>query len=42
MTVLGPTPDAEYLGATYPHAVREWCVNSCEARQFGHPQHHRL
>jgi len=27
MTVLGPTPDTAAL-ATYPNAVREWCVNS--------------
>ncbi len=36
LTVLGPTPDAEYLGATYPHAVREWCVNSCGVNSATH------
>jgi hypothetical protein len=31
LTVIGCTPDAEYLAATnnrYPFAVREWCINT--------------
>jgi hypothetical protein len=28
LTMIGPTPDAEYLGTTYPYAVREWCINT--------------
>jgi hypothetical protein len=27
-TVIGCTPDAEYLGTTFPYAVREWCINT--------------
>jgi hypothetical protein len=27
-TVIGFTPDAEYLGTNYPYAVREWCINT--------------
>jgi hypothetical protein len=27
-TVIGCTPDAENLGASYPYAVREWCIDS--------------
>lgn len=28
LTVIGPTPDAEYYGASHPYAVREWCINT--------------
>jgi len=28
MTVMGCTPDREYQSATYPYAVREWCINT--------------
>ena len=28
MTVIGCTPDIENMGATYPYAVREWCINA--------------
>ena len=28
MTVIGSTPDIENMGATYPYAVREWCINT--------------
>lgn len=28
MTTMGVTPDPEYLGSTYPNAVREWCINT--------------
>ncbi len=28
MTVIGCTPDIDYFGATYPYAVREWCINT--------------
>lgn len=28
LTVVGPTPDEEHVGATYPNAVREWCINA--------------
>ncbi|MBI3409430.1 MAG: Ig-like domain repeat protein [Planctomycetes bacterium] len=27
-TIIGPTPDAELRSATYPNAVREWCINA--------------
>ena len=27
-SVIGCTPDTEYLSSTYPQAVREWCVNT--------------
>ena len=27
-TMIGPTPDENNLSATYPHAVREWCINT--------------
>ena len=27
-TIIGPTPDQERLSSTYPHAVREWCINT--------------
>jgi hypothetical protein len=27
LTVIGPTPDPEYIN-DYPNAVREWCINS--------------
>ena len=28
MTLIGPTPDADNYGATFPYAVREWCINT--------------
>jgi hypothetical protein len=28
LTVVGPTPDPEFVGPNYPNAVREWCINS--------------
>jgi hypothetical protein len=28
LTVIGCTPDPEHRGATYPFAVREWCINT--------------
>ncbi|HEU0037872.1 MAG TPA: Ig-like domain-containing protein, partial [Verrucomicrobiae bacterium] len=28
LTVIGCTPDPEHHGATYPFAVREWCINT--------------
>src|SRR6185436_5736784 len=28
LTVTGPTPDANEYDATYPFAVREWCINT--------------
>jgi hypothetical protein len=28
LTVIGCTPDSEYQSATYPIAVREWCINT--------------
>jgi hypothetical protein len=27
-TMIGPTPDQDRLSATYPYAVREWCINT--------------
>jgi hypothetical protein len=27
LTIAGPTPDAEFI-ATFPNAVREWCINT--------------
>jgi hypothetical protein len=27
-TIIGPTPDENNLSTTYPHAVREWCINT--------------
>src|SRR6516165_9965844 len=27
LTIAGPTPDPSFI-ATYPNAVREWCINS--------------
>jgi hypothetical protein len=27
-TIIGPTPDQDNLSATFPHAVREWCINT--------------
>ena len=36
LSVIGPTADAEFLGATYPHAVREWCVNTCAVNPATH------
>ena len=28
LTVIGPTADQETRSATYPYAVREWCINT--------------
>jgi hypothetical protein len=28
MTVVGPTPDTEFVNEGYPNAVREWCINN--------------
>jgi hypothetical protein len=28
LTVIGPTPDQDRLSATFPNAVREWCINT--------------
>ena len=28
MTVIGPTPDNESQGPSFPRAVREWCINT--------------
>jgi len=28
LTIIGPTPDNEYQGPSYPYAVREWCINT--------------
>ena len=28
LTLIGPTPDDEYYSAPFPHAVREWCINT--------------
>jgi hypothetical protein len=28
LTIAGPTPDAEFVAAGHPLAVREWCVNT--------------
>jgi len=28
LTVIGCTPDDDYYNATYPYAVREWCINT--------------
>jgi hypothetical protein len=28
LTAIGPTPDKNWFGTTYPHAVREWCINT--------------
>jgi Bacterial Ig-like domain (group 3) len=28
LTLIGPTPDADNYGATFPYAVREWCINT--------------
>ncbi len=36
LTVLGPTPDAEFLGAAYPEAVREWCINTAAVNPATH------
>jgi hypothetical protein len=33
LTVVGPTPDKEYIGQ-YPNAVREWCINSAAVDPF--------
>ncbi|MBI3411311.1 MAG: Ig-like domain repeat protein [Planctomycetes bacterium] len=27
-TIIGPTPDSDQNPATYPNAVREWCINT--------------
>lgn len=27
-TIIGPTPDEDRLSATFPYAVREWCINT--------------
>jgi hypothetical protein len=28
LTMIGPTPDENNYGTTFPHAVREWCINT--------------
>jgi hypothetical protein len=28
LTVIGPTADAELRTASFPHAIREWCINT--------------
>ena len=28
LTMIGPTPDEDNLSATFPYAVREWCINT--------------
>ena len=28
LTIIGPTPDTEYQGPSFPYAVREWCINT--------------
>ena len=28
LSMIGPTPDENSYSATYPHAVREWCINT--------------
>lgn len=28
LTVIGPTPDRDRVSSTFPHAVREWCINT--------------
>lgn len=28
LTMIGPTPDENNYSATFPHAVREWCINT--------------
>jgi hypothetical protein len=28
LTLIGPTPDPDNYGATFPYAVREWCINT--------------
>jgi hypothetical protein len=28
LTVIGPTPDPAWISPTFPHAVREWCINA--------------
>jgi len=35
MTVTGPTPDPDYI-ATYPNAVREWCINTAAVDLTNH------
>jgi FlgD Ig-like domain len=34
MTIAGVTPDPEFVGSTYPNAVREWCINSAVVDTF--------
>jgi hypothetical protein len=28
LTVIAPTPDRDRVSTTFPHAVREWCINT--------------
>jgi Bacterial Ig-like domain (group 3) len=28
MTMIGPTADAELRNSSFPHAIREWCINT--------------
>jgi hypothetical protein len=28
LTVIGPSPDPQYLSKSFPYAVREWCINT--------------
>jgi hypothetical protein len=28
LTLIGPTPDPDHYGTTYPYADREWCINT--------------
>ena len=34
ITIVGPTPDPEYVDSGYPNAVREWCINSAAVDPF--------
>jgi hypothetical protein len=35
-TVIGCTPDAEFLGTAFPYAVREWCINTAAVNPATH------
>jgi hypothetical protein len=34
LTMIGPTPDADFTGSGYPNAVREWCINDTAIDPF--------
>jgi hypothetical protein len=36
LTVIGCTPDAEFLGTAFPYAVREWCINTAAVNPATH------